>query len=416
MNDNQFVFGMAEGYYGRLLTWTERQWLLGEMADVGCNTWLYAPKDDALHRFVWRERYAKPWLTEFSHFCSTARRADIEVVAGVAPGLDYDFSGGRKGADFEQLLDKCEVLRDAGARRICLLMDDIDADFDKHAGSFESEGKAHAWLANSLGDALGESIDFVPRIYADELIHEAVDYLPDCLNALEPSHRFIYCGSDVVSRFLDQAVIAEHLDELAQPGGFAANRLVLWDNLWANDYCPRRLFVGPWFGRDGCRDVLVNPTGLPHTDALLMRMVAAIRAAHRDWLPLDELGPSMVQVTHIWRDVLLDAGVHPYFMVVAEGLWQPWCNGDDAREAGRELPQLPKEAVNAFDDPERWLRLLDDLLWRWKSPLAREWFPWLMGLRQDVLALAGQHSDIRIRKTQPLLLQGNLLNGRVFLR
>jgi hypothetical protein len=31
------------------------------------------------------------------------------------------------------------------------------------------------------------------------------------------------------------------------------------------------------------------------------------------------------------------------------------------------------------------LAALEILLWRWKSPLQREWYPHLMGLKQDIL-------------------------------
>jgi len=40
------------------------------------------------------------------------------------------------------------------------------------------------------------------------------------------------------------------------------------------------------------------------------------------------------------------------------------------------------------------------LLWRWKSPLQREWYPHLMGLKQDILLSNGKLSLERIEKTQ----------------
>ena len=45
---------------------------------------------------------------------------------------------------------KAEQLSADGASHIVLLMDDIAADFDDRAGPFESEGMAHAELANQL--------------------------------------------------------------------------------------------------------------------------------------------------------------------------------------------------------------------------------------------------------------------------
>ena len=46
------------------------------------------------------------------------------------------------------------------------------------------------------------------------------------------------------------------------------------------------------------------------------------------------------------------------------------------------------------------LAALDILLWRWKSPLQREWYPYLMGLKQDILLANGELPLERIEKTQ----------------
>jgi hypothetical protein len=46
------------------------------------------------------------------------------------------------------------------------------------------------------------------------------------------------------------------------------------------------------------------------------------------------------------------------------------------------------------------LAALDILLWRWKSPLQREWYPHLMGLKQDILLANGELPLERIEKTQ----------------
>ena len=41
--------GYIEGYYGRLFDWPARHELVAVMASLGMNSYLYAPKDDALH-------------------------------------------------------------------------------------------------------------------------------------------------------------------------------------------------------------------------------------------------------------------------------------------------------------------------------------------------------------------------------
>ncbi|MEC7209027.1 MAG: hypothetical protein VXW11_08115, partial [Pseudomonadota bacterium] len=63
------------------------------------------------------------------------------------------------------------------------------------------------------------------------------------------------------------------------------------------------------------------------------------------------------------------------------------------------------------------LAALDQLLWHWKSTLAREWYPYLFGLRQDVLLAGGEMEEERIAKTHTPVLADYLIgktqeNGR----
>ena len=276
----QSVAGYAEGYYGRLLSWPERGQILDALQTLSLNTYYYAPKEDPCHRLHWRIPYSKQWHADFQQFCKAATHRRINVVAGVAPGLDFNFAHLPDGKDFSLLVAKACSLLDAGASAISLLMDDIDADFDRRRGDFLSEGQAHASLANALALALSgessQSIWVTPRIYADELMPEAPEYLPQFLQTLDEHHAVMYCGSDVVARTLNAgSSINLHTPEHdeAKPEKLK-HRVVLWDNLYANDYCPRRLFVGPWQGRYKVSDVLLNPTGMVYTDCLLLELMA----------------------------------------------------------------------------------------------------------------------------------------------
>ena len=304
------IIGYAEGYYGRLLSWAERARLLATLQSLGMNTYYYAPKEDPWHRFDWRTPYPQKWLEEFQGFCHEARQRDVIVVAGVAPGLDFDFSHLPDGEDFRLLVSKCAFLLENGARAISLLMDDIDTDFSLHAGGFTNEGEAHASLANALGNAVGNKqgneqgneqgnafnnalsnklsnalsdapletpeIWVTPRIYADELIADAPNYLPMFVDTLAGHHTVLYCGSDVVSQTLDNksqqalCIYREPTSSCNTP----KHRVILWDNLYANDYCPRRLFVGAWRRRKNLQHVLLNPTGMINTDCLLLALMA----------------------------------------------------------------------------------------------------------------------------------------------
>ena len=369
------TIGYCEGYYGQLLSWDARSRLLDKLQQLEMNTYVYAPKEDYYHRVGWREPYPQDWSRCFSEFCKRASTSGINVVAGVAPGIDFDFSHlsadrneGNSGSDFSILLQKSRQLLSLGASSLMLLIDDIDPDFERRKGHFRTEGEAHAALANRLADALPGTISVVPRIYANELSVDAVDYLPSFTETLHPAIEIYYCGKTIVAAEPHPADI----EELVGP---VANGIVIWDNLYANDYCPRRLFTGAWQGRQDCPDLVLNPTGMIETDLLLLDLM---KIATND-LSADAR-----------RKVFRQHGVPAEFELVEQFYNSP-------HFTDQALPPAP-----TADDPV--FAALETLLWRWKSPLSREWYPLLFGLKQDLMLAQGLMPCERVYKTQTAAL------------
>lgn len=410
---NSPLSGYAEGFYGRLLSWPERRQIIDALQRLGLTTYYYAPKEDPCHRLHWRTPYAQRWREEFNSFCTYAHECEIRVVAGVAPGLDFNFADLPGGTDFACLVAKSKALIDDGADVISLLMDDIDADFDKRCGGFDSEGMAHAALANALGDALAEltrdtgkrnkhlgSLWVTPRIYADELIAESPEYVPDFVQRLNKQHCVLYCGSDVVAHTVNgdsaNALLANSGESGVggEPGdSYLKHRVIIWDNLYANDYCPRRLFVGPWVRRGRLRDVLLNPTGMVHTDCLLLELMAAgMRQAAT-------VGSEQENAVSAWRSILSDHGVPPAFRDLAPYFAHPHFNIEEITD------EVAYDLVNT--EPVR--VAIEHCLWRWKTPLSREWYTYIFGLKHDLLTRCGHHSPDRILKTQTAPLAHVLL-------
>ena len=364
--------GYIEGYYGRLFDWRDRNRLLGGVAAAGMTSYFYAPKEDARHRQFWRQSYDKAWQAEFTQFAAAAAAKNIHLIAGIAPGLDFDFSS-LDGSmdqedDFTILSAKARSFLANGASMIALLMDDIAADFDARSGSFTNEGRAHAALANRLGSAIDAPIMVVPRIYADSLITpddaQSLTYLEQFASHLDPQHRVVYCGDDIVAPhpFGDAG---GHLDPAS---------VIIWDNFYANDYCPRRLFLGPWRSAD-MPHILLNPTGMIETDLLLLGLMAGAR---------NRAGRGSEVGKIYWRELMQKAAVPDAFFDIAAYFDEPY-----GFAAEFEMPSA-KTALAA----------LDILLWRWKSPLQREWYPHLMGLKQDIMLANGELPLERIEKTQ----------------
>jgi len=364
--------GYAEGYYGRLLSWDERIEIVQTLHAQQMNAWLYAPKEDPCHRLNWREPWGNEWISSFGRFCLESQKKGVHVIAGIAPGLDFNFSAlsftdeVSASGDYLILLDKARQLIAAGANSIGLLMDDIDPDFEQRSGDFSSEGHAHATLANKLGNDLGASLMVVPRIYANELVVEDENYLPDFARTLNAQHIISHCGENVVSRTIATSDCEAHL-------GGHGHRVVVWDNLYANDYCPRRLFVGEWSGREGLNDVLLNPTGMPNTDRLLLELMGVELRALANRMEKGgeyasassaEALPKTISALELklenseqWQTIMKRHGVPAEFNQVAAYCWHPFCNGDEWN------PVSPAEIdVSSIEAS------LDQLLWRWKTP------------------------------------------------
>ena len=364
--------GYIEGYYGRLFDWRDRNRLLGGVAAAEMTSYFYAPKEDARHRQFWRQPYDKAWQAEFTQFATIAAAKNIHLIAGIAPGLDFDFASLDASMDqkndFTILVAKARQFLANGASMIALLMDDIAADFEVRSGSFKNEGRAHAALANRLGLAIDAAILIVPRIYADSLITpddtQSLAYLEQFTSHLDPQHQVVYCGDDIVApRPFGDA--GGHLDPAS---------IIIWDNFYANDYCPRRLFLGPWRNTD-MPHIMLNPTGMIETDLLLLGLMAGGR---------DQAGRGSEAGKIYWRELMQKAAVPDVFFDIAAYFDAPY--GFAAEFA---MPSA-KTALAA----------LDILLWRWKSPLQREWYPHLMGLKQDILLANGELPLERIEKTQ----------------
>ena len=364
--------GYIEGYYGRLLDWRDRNRLLGGVAAAAMTSYFYAPKEDAFHRQFWRQPYDKAWHSEFTQFAATAAAKNIHLIAGIAPGLDFDFASLDASTDqkndFTILVAKAHQFLANGASMIALLMDDIAADFEARSGSFTNEGRAHAALANRLGLAIDAAIIIVPRIYADSLITpddtQSFTYLEQFVGHLDPQHQVVYCGDDIVApRPFGDA--GGHLDPAS---------IIIWDNFYANDYCPRRLFLGPWRSAD-MPHIMLNPTGMIETDLLLLGLVAGTR---------DQAGRGSEAGKIYWRELIQKAAVPDAFFDIAAYFDAPY-------GFAAEFPMPSAKTA---------LAALEILLWRWKSPLQREWYPHLMGLKQDILLANGELPLERIGKTQ----------------
>ena len=374
------ITGYIEGYYGKLLSWQNRKLIIKSLHKNNMNTYFYAPKEDINHRLCWKEKYNNKWRSNFRKFTDICKKNKINVIAGIAPGLDFNFKGlsgnsrSIKNFDFDLLLKKAIQLLDDGATSIALLLDDIPTDFTNKFGNQVSEGTYHGILANNLFQKLGRNIFFVPRIYADELIKDEPLYLTDLSKVLDPRIIMFYCGKNVVSK---------DLKNYKQIKKTLLNRIIFWDNYYSNDYCPRRLFIGPYFGRQKINDVMINPTGLIKTDLLI----------------LDIFGNNFNGKDHIdeWNKILNIHGVPKQFMKIKKFFLKPNFGSN---------PLIQKVNIKITD-----FEALEFLLWKWKGELSREWYPFIFGLKHDLQINKKLLTSERKIKTQTAPLSEFLIKG-----
>ena len=363
------IFGYIEGYYGNLLDWRSRKKIIQKMSEIGMNFYFYAPKEDINHRLNWRKPYTKLWRNKFRNFCSFANSNNIEIIAGISPGLDFSFSSIKTSNsnfsnDFVKLVKKFQTLMDEGAKHIALLLDDIPENFTENFFKNE-EGLLHAKLCNLLSKKLNKHIFLVPRIYADEMKKENVTYLKTLFKELNKNTQIFYCGKYIVNNRFETNIktIIEKKEN---------NEVIFWDNYYANDYCPKKLILGPWMIDEKIKKVMLNLTGMIETDLLLIEIASKCKFSKNK--------------IKIWKKVLKMNKVPEEFLAIYKFFEKPNLSSD------KKIVKL-KVDKNLFDK-------IDNLLWKWKTPLSREWYPYLLSLKQDLQILNDQLPFNRILKTQ----------------
>jgi hypothetical protein len=290
--------GVIEGFYGPPWSFDERARIIDAAARLGMGVYLYAPKDDPLHRSMWRVPYDAGFRARFTALGAVARARGVRVLFGVSPFLDY------RDGDLGALVNKLRALLDAGADGVAILADDL--------GGESPDGAVGALHARVVTDALaalrethpGVTMWFVPTIYDDTQLARAprgADYLT-ALRPLPPAVRVLWTGRDTGSATLSGA-------DLATVRGLLQRDPVIWDNAWANDagdgFTGRVLF-GTYEGRDDTlRAVTPGITANPLIQGSLARLTAGLLGA---WLARGETGPAAraaaaeLESHYLWRD------------------------------------------------------------------------------------------------------------------
>jgi hypothetical protein len=236
------VLGVIEGFYGRPWSTDQRENLYARMAAWGMNTYLYAPKDDLLHRARWRDLYSSADLGALQRLLRAAQAQGLRFVYALAPGLDLNWGDP---ADRDALIRKVNSLQEIGVSDFALLFDDIPAQQDRAAQAAEQVEAAHRVLSYLRQGGPDGTLLFCPTEYCGVLAEPSVrasPYLRTLGERLDPDIGVFWTGPQIVSPEIDVASVREVAQVLKR-------RPLLWDNLHASDYTSHRLHLGPYGGR-----------------------------------------------------------------------------------------------------------------------------------------------------------------------
>ncbi|KAM8706923.1 hypothetical protein ACLKA7_011083 [Drosophila subpalustris] len=255
----QFICGVIEGFYGRPWTTEQRKDLFRKLKKLGMDSYMYAPKDDYKHRAYWRELYTVEEADHLSSLISAAKEAGIVFYYALSPGLDMTYSSQKEIATLKRKLDQVSQF---GCEAYALLFDDIESELSKADKEvFQTFANAQVSVTNEIFTHLsGPKFLFCPTQYcASRAVPSVVDseYLNTLGSKLNNEIDILWTGDKVISKIITIESVREITEILRRPP-------VIWDNLHANDYDQKRVFLGPYTGRSPelipyLRGVMTNP-------------------------------------------------------------------------------------------------------------------------------------------------------------
>lgn len=286
MTRTSFRRGVVEGFYGRPWSDSQRLRLFDRMRKLGLNQYLYAPKDDVKHRACWRQRYDSDEMATLTRLIAEAQRHGVTFIYGIGPGLDLRFSSRKDAATLRR---KLEQLQTAGCRSFALMFDDLPLTLHgDDQRRFRTPARAQAEIANQMRRTVASNGEwlFCPTIYCGRMAGGNVlesEYLKELGTLLHPSIDVFWTGPEIISEEITVAGIRALRKTLGR-------KPILWDNLHANDYDYRRIYVGPYAGRPPAlrqelAGILINPNCEFEANHIPLCTLAAYLKTRSSWQP-----------------------------------------------------------------------------------------------------------------------------------
>lgn len=272
--EGKFICGVVEGFYGRPWTTEQRKDLFGKLQKWGMDSYVYAPKDDYKHRAYWRELYTVEEGDHLTSLILAAKEHNIVFYYALSPGLDMTYSSPKELAVLKR---KLEQVSQFGCEAFALLFDDIEPEMTKaDKDVFQTFAHAQVTVTNEIYHHLNApKFLFCPTQYCSTRAVPSVsnsEYLLTLGSKLAMDIDILWTGPRVISKELTIESLQEVTEALRRPP-------VIWDNIHANDYDQKRVFLGPYSGRSPeiiplLRGVLTNPNCEFHANAIAIHTLA----------------------------------------------------------------------------------------------------------------------------------------------
>ncbi len=238
------VFGVVEGFYRRPYTFDQRLDLIDFLNSLNLNTYVYGPKADKFHRRKWREKYSGKKIREFERLNRHCIERSINFVYALSPVYK---------TDIEEVIEKIETLVETGIRQFSIFFDDIKVPLTKDTA------KKQVDVANGLYEYLREKVKKTSLSFCPTQYHgfKKTEYIKYVAAHLRMNIDTFWTGKNVVSQTITDREVIRINEILNRP-------VLIWDNIFANDYIPGTILRFPYRRRSPgivelTRGILLNP-------------------------------------------------------------------------------------------------------------------------------------------------------------
>jgi len=373
------IRGVVEGFYGPPWTMEERALILREMARLEMNLYVYAPKNDLLHRHRWETPYPPEFIREFKALVDLGKTSGVGVALALSPGLTLTYS------DFGQidaLVRKYLSFAAIGVSDFCLFLDDIPLSLQKEAdrGTYASLAGAQLFFTNHVYERLKNltavtSFLFCPTQYCG---NGQTPYLEEIGSGLHPDIDVLWTGPQVCSRtipFEDAETVSRTL----------RRKVVYWDNYPVNDGSMAcELHIGPYTGRDVrlptvSRGFLINPMNQAMASIPVLTSIAAYLKDPATYDPLsawesalDAFAPHCAQSLKFFAEMNLISPLNPKGEGMASDRWIDAYSSSARSGSIAQAASLLQQHALTLNEAVQTLKTTMPLAW------LREVRPWLV--------------------------------------